>query len=124
MTWNPKPERRQRLAPWQHARKSIPKEGKIGKAQKAFNARMMAGWRFRYGITLCSAVSGLTGQLTVGHIEDRSLEPSMRTLEGNVAPITWHENEAMKTDMPLRRNYQRLMREWVERDQQKKRQRT
>ncbi len=120
----PNPERRKRLPPWQHARKPIDKKGKVGKAQDAFNKRTMAGWRFRYGVCLCSAVSGLTGQLVVGHIEDRSLEPSLRTVASNVAPITWYENEAMKTDYGLRRKYQKLMREWVERDQEKRRQRT
>jgi hypothetical protein len=112
----PKPPRRVKLPPWQRAAKPIEKEGKVGKAQTAFNRRKMAEWRFRYGAGLASAISGQTGQLVVGHIEDRSLEPSLRTVDSNVAPITWAENNRMKTDHAYRAAAQREMRAWVAQD--------
>lgn len=113
-----KPDLRKRLAPWQRSRKPVNQEGRIGRLQRSFNSRTMAGWRFwaqERGIPLASAVSGNTAQLVVGHIEDRSTDPALRTDPRNVAPITWSENEEMKFDHAKRREYQAKMRAWVHR---------
>ena len=114
-----KRDQRKKVPPWQRQREPVPAEGRIGKEQKAFNARMMAEWRYLYG-DIQSAVSGRTGQIVVGHIEDRSLEPGLRTARSNVAPITWQENREMKFDLELRKEYQAKMRRWVQRDAMKR----
>ena len=107
----PKPPRR---LGWRHRpRKAIRQEGKVGRGNRAFTSAMMAEWRAKMGPRLACAVTALTGNLVVGHIEGKAEAPARRWDRSNVAPITRTVNEQMERDAGFREYAQGKMREWV-----------
>jgi hypothetical protein len=97
-------------------RKGLRREGRIGKAQREWNAGVWKEWMNGGKFPpRCAANYGSTtmhSATCVGHIEGKDVRPDLRMDITNVAPICDSCNHDMKYNHAFRKQAQWCMKEW------------